>query len=179
MGYPGAIVDGGGDGSVITVAAPDVVIKDLTIRNSGSALPARDAGILVTRAGSRVRIERNRFEQDLFGIYLVGPQDAVVRENVIVGRNDLRVAERGDGISIWNSPGAGILDNDFSAGRDGIFVTTSHDDIFHGNRFRGMRFAVHYMYTNNSEVSDNSSIGNHAGYAIMYSHDLVVRNNLS
>jgi nitrous oxidase accessory protein len=179
MGYPGTIVDGGGDGSVITVAAPDVVIKDLTIRNSGSALPARDAGILVTRAGSRVRIERNRFEQDLFGIYLVGPQDAVVRENVIVGRNDLRVAERGDGISIWNSPGARILDNDFSAGRDGIFVTTSHDDIFHGNRFRGMRFAVHYMYTNNSEVSDNSSIGNHAGYAIMYSHDLVVRNNLS
>ena len=42
-----------------------------------------------------------------------------------------------------------------------------------------MRFAVHYMYTNDSEVSGNVSIGNHVGYAIMYSNRLVIRNNIS
>jgi nitrous oxidase accessory protein len=35
------------------------------------------------------------------------------------------------------------------------------------------------MYTNDSEVSDNISIGNHAGYVIMYSARLKIRNNVS
>jgi len=176
---PGAIVDGADVGSVVTVVAPDVIIQGLTIRNSGPILASRDAGILVTEAGARARIERDRFEHNLFGVYLVGPKDVVVRDNIIMGRSDLRVAERGDGISIWNSPGTQILNNDFQAGRDGIFVTTSHDNRFHDNRFLGVRIAVHYMYTNDSEVSGNTSIGNFAGYALMYSRNLIVRDNLS
>ena len=35
------------------------------------------------------------------------------------------------------------------------------------------------MYTNDSEVSGNVSIGNHVGYAIMYSNRLVIRDNIS
>ena len=35
------------------------------------------------------------------------------------------------------------------------------------------------MYTNDSEVSDNVSIGNHAGYVIMYSDHLIIRDNVS
>ena len=178
-GQPGAIVDGADEGSVVTVVAPDIVIKGLTIRNSGSTLASRDAGILVTAAGARTRIERDRFERNLFGVYLVGPEDVVVRDNIIIGRSDLRVAERGDGISIWSSPGTQVLDNDFQAGRDGIFVTTSHDNLFHRNRFHGVRIAVHYMYTNDSEVSENTSVGNFAGYALMYSRNLIVRDILS
>jgi nitrous oxidase accessory protein len=51
--------------------------------------------------------------------------------------------------------------------------------VFRGNRIHDVRFAVHYMYTNDSEVSDNVSVGNHAGFVIMYSDHLIVRNNLS
>jgi nitrous oxidase accessory protein len=178
-GKDGAIIEGDGTGSVVTVAAPGAVVEGLTIRGSGTDLPARDSGVLVTRKGTGARIERNRFEHNLFGVYLVGANDAIVRGNTVVGRDDLRVSERGDGISIWNSPGAKILDNSIRFGRDGIFVTTSRDNLFHGNRFEGVRIAVHYMYTNHSEVSGNISIGNYAGYALMYSHHLVVRDNLS
>jgi nitrous oxidase accessory protein len=35
------------------------------------------------------------------------------------------------------------------------------------------------MYTNDSEVSGNVSVGNTVGYAIMYSNRLVIRNNIS
>jgi nitrous oxidase accessory protein len=35
------------------------------------------------------------------------------------------------------------------------------------------------MYTNDSEVSGNFSVGNHVGYAIMYSNRLIIRNNIS
>ena len=41
--------------------------------------------------------------------------------------------------------------------------------IYRDNLFRDLRFAVHYMYTNDSEVSGNISIGNHLGFAIMFS----------
>ena len=38
---------------------------------------------------------------------------------------------------------------------------------------------VHYMYTDDSEVSDNVSTNNTVGFAIMYSHRLTVRGNVS
>ena len=76
-----------------------------------------------------------------------------------------------------NAPGAQVLDNDgHRLGRDGIFVIASQRNAFRGNRFRDLRFAVHYMYTNDSEVSDNvSTDGNTVGFAIMYSPHLKVR----
>src|SRR3546814_1546738 len=104
------------------------------------------------------------------GVYVWGPDAAMVRANRIVGNTELRVAERGNGVSVWNSPGTQVLDNDISAGRDGIFSNTSKHNLFRGNRFRHLRYAVHYMYTNDSEVSDNISEDNDIGYAIMYSH---------
>ena len=76
-------------------------------------------------------------------------------------------------------PGAQVLDNDIRYGRDGIFTITSKSNLFSGNRFRDLRFAVHYMYTNDSEVSGNVSIGNTVGYAIMYSHRLTMHGNIS
>jgi len=38
---------------------------------------------------------------------------------------------------------------------------------------------VHYMYTNNSEVSSNVSTGNDIAYALMFSQFLTVRENIS
>ncbi|WP_406947152.1 NosD domain-containing protein, partial [Neisseria gonorrhoeae] len=39
--------------------------------------------------------------------------------------------------------------------RDGIFSNTSTHNTYKNNRFSDLRFAVHYMYTNDSEVSGN------------------------
>jgi nitrous oxidase accessory protein len=69
--------------------------------------------------------------------------------------------------------------NDIRWGRDGIFANTSKRNVFSGNRFRDLRFAVHYMYTNDSEVSGNISIGNHLGYALMFSKKVRVTGNVS
>jgi nitrous oxidase accessory protein len=72
-----------------------------------------------------------------------------------------------------------VEDNDVRFGRDGIFANAGKEVIFRNNLFRDLRFAVHYMYTHRSEVSGNVSIGNHLGYAIMYSDRVVVKDNLS
>ena len=179
LGKSASIIDGEGVGRVVTVAAPDVVVRGVTVQNSGTSLATEDSGIFVTSDGDRALIEDNQLQHNLIGIYLKGPDSAVVRRNNIIGSTDPHVNDRGNGVQLWNTPGSVVEDNDIRFGRDGIFVTTSRNNIFHGNRLRDLRFAIHYMYANDSKVSDNYSIGNHVGYALMYSDRLQVNNNVS
>ncbi|WES31558.1 nitrous oxide reductase family maturation protein NosD [Varunaivibrio sulfuroxidans] len=174
-----SVIDGGGKGRVITISAPHVTVRGVTIINSGIRLDIEDAGIYVLATANDALIENNRFRHNLTGVFLKGPKAAVVRNNDVVGRKDLRMNERGNAFHIWNSPGSVIENNTVRYGRDGIFVTTSKDNIFRGNTFRDLRFAVHYMYTNASEVSHNLSTGNHIGYAIMFSQNLKIEDNVS
>lgn len=178
-GQAGAVVDGGGKGRVITIDAPDVVVRGLIIRGSGDSLATEDGAIFITKKGDRALVEKNRLEGNLIGVNLKGPEDAVVRDNHIEGSQIPRVNDRGNGVQLWNTPGSVVEGNDIRYGRDGIFVTTSHDNAFRNNRFEQLRFAVHYMYTHDSEVSGNVSRGNHVGFALMYSDRLVVNNNYS
>ena len=167
-------------GSVIEVTSPDVVIRGLAIRGSGTRLDQMDAANFPGAKCRRARSSKTTTSKDnLVGVYVHGPVDAVVKGNKIVGRTDLWQSEAGNGIYLWNAPGAEILDNDITGGRDGIFTNVSRNDVFRGNRLHGVRFAIHYMYTNDSEISDNISIGNHAGYVMMYSDRLVIRDNVS
>jgi len=175
----GATVDGQEVGSVITVVVPDVLIRGLTILGSGSSHETRDAGIRLGKRADRARVEDNTLLGNLYGVDIHGARDAVVVGNVINGRRDHRVNDRGNGVYVWNAPGAIVEGNDVRWGRDGIFVNTSRKNIFRGNRFRDLRFAVHYMYANDSEVSGNLSVGNDLGFAVMYSTRVRVIGNAS
>jgi nitrous oxidase accessory protein len=179
LGSAASIIDGQGVGRVVTVAAPDVVVRGVTVQHSGTSLATEDSGIFVTRDGDRALIERNQLEHNLIGIYLKGPDNAVVRSNDITGSTDPHVNDRGNGVQLWNTPGSVVEDNDIRYGRDGIFVTTSRNNVFHGNRLRDLRFAIHYMYTHDSVVENNRSTDNHVGYALMYSDRLQVIANVS
>ena len=178
-GQAGAIITGTGTGSVITVTAPDVRIEGLEITGSGTDLPAMDSAILVQQAAPRTIVRGNRLMNNLFGVYLHGAADSRVENNIIDGRQDLRLAEAGNGVSIWNAPGAAIIGNTISHGRDGIYVKISHHNRFENNTFSKLRFAIHYMYTNDSRIAGNRSRGNHVGWAIMYSERLEVEDNVS
>jgi nitrous oxidase accessory protein len=174
-----AVVEGPGHGRVIWAQAADVTIRNLTVRGSGLSLFDMDAAIFLDKMADRALVERNDILDNLVGVYVWGPNNAIVRQNRIVGRTDIPRSERGNGVQLWRTPGTQVIDNDISDGRDGIFTTTSRKNVFRGNHFRDVRFAVHYMYTNESEISDNVSVGNDIGYAIMYSDRLTIRNNVS
>ena len=178
-GRPGAVLDGGGSGNVVTVTAPDVIIRGVTIRGSGHDLQAMDSGVFLKKTAERALVENNRFEGNLFGIYVHGATGSRVLRNIVDGVQGGRRQEAGNGVSLWNAPDVTIEGNTFRYGRDGIFTISSRKDRFINNRFEQVRFAVHYMYTNDSEVSGNLSVGNHVGYAIMYSNRLIIRGNIS
>lgn len=169
VGSEKSIIDGRNKGHVITVTASDVVIKNMQIQNSGNTAATEDSGIFVTSEAENVIISNNYLQENLIGIYLKGAKSAQVQDNTIIGSRLHRINDRGNGIYLWNSTGSIVENNSIRYGRDGIFVTTSRDNIFKGNTMRDLRFAVHYMYTQDSEVSNNISINNHVGYALMFS----------
>ncbi len=179
LGDGSATIAGNGTGTVITVDAPDVHISGLAVTGSGSSHETLDSGIKLTERAVNARVEGNRLHNNLHGIDIHGAADAIVTGNNIVGRDDRRMNDRGNGIYVWNAPGAIVEGNTVRLGRDGIFVNSSHNNSFRNNRFENLRFAVHYMYANDSEVSGNRSFGNHLGYAIMFSSRLKIVGNLS
>ncbi len=179
IGGDGVVIKGNGTGNVITVKAKNVYLSGLTIIGSGLLLETQDSGIFLSKEATGAIVEDCRVIDNLIGVYIWGAAKAIVRHNIIRGRRDMRVNERGNGVQIWNAPGAMVIGNDIQYGRDGIFVTTSKQNIFKNNNIHGVRFAVHYMYTNESEVSGNISTGNDIGYAIMFSTHVVVEDNKS
>jgi nitrous oxidase accessory protein len=174
-----AVLQGAGAGSVIRVTGPDVVVRGLTIQGSGSSHQTIDSGVQLTKTADRAVVSDNTLLGNLYGIDVHGAKDALVSGNTIRGRQDHRMNDRGNSVYVWNAPGAVVQNNDIMWGRDGIFVNTSKNNTFRGNTFRDLRFAVHYMYANRSEVSGNISLGNDLGYAIMFSDRVKVADNIS
>ena len=174
-----AIIQGPGTGRPIWVQAPDVTLERLTVRGSGISLFDMDAAIFLDKSADSAVVQHNDVLDNLIGIYVWGPQNALVKENRIVGNSTLRRAERGNGIQLWNTPGSEVVGNDIRSGRDGIYVNASKENSFRDNEFRDVRFGVHYMFTQNSEVRGNVSYSNEIGYALMYSERLVVVDNVA
>ena len=174
-----AIIDGMGMGTVVTIDAPDVTLRGVTVTGSGMDSEALDAGVKILKGADRAVVENNLVLGNLHGVDVHGGRDAQVIGNTIEGTRQKRVNDRGNGIYVWNSPGTLVEGNSVRWGRDGIFSNASRTGIYRNNLFRDLRFAVHYMYTNDSEVSGNVSIGNGLGYAIMFSNNIVVKDNLS
>ncbi|WP_227657508.1 nitrous oxide reductase family maturation protein NosD [Candidatus Magnetaquicoccus inordinatus] len=179
LGVPGSVVDAGGKGSALTVKAPNVLIRGVTVSGSGIVENDLDSGILALKAAANVRIEENQIVGNLYGVSIQGAARAIVRGNRITNRTDLWINDQGNGINIWDTTGSYFENNHVEGGRDGLYIHTAHGNFIRGNRFIRVRFAVHYMYANDNEISDNISIDNSVGYALMYSDNLKILRNIS
>lgn len=179
VGEPEAVLDAGGSGDVLRISAPDVTVRGLTLRHGGTDLTAENAGIFVEKTAHGATLDHNRIEGTLFGIYLDGPANVRVTRNAIRGMHALRVADRGDGIHLWNDTGCTIEGNDIAGSRDGIYVYVSPNNSIVRNVVHEVRYGVHYMYSNHNELAGNVSRGNVAGFALMSSDHLRVTGNLA
>lgn len=179
IGEPGAILDGGGRGDIVRISAANVTVRGLALRHSGSDLTTMNAGIFIERTARDVVISSNRIQDSLFGVYLDGATNVRVERNVIRGMRSLRVADRGDGIHLWNDTGCTISDNDIAGTRDGIYVYVSPHNTIARNVVHDVRYGIHYMYSQDNLLQGNVSRGNLAGYALMSSHHLKVIGNSS
>ena len=174
-----ALIKGDRKKRTITVSAPDVTIRRLTVTGSGMSLPNMDAGIFLDKAAARAHVAENDILDNSVGVYLWGAPEAVVEHNLIIGNKDLRENERGNGVTVWNAPNSKVVYNDISHGRDGIFSNASNLNTFSHNHFHDLRYGVHYMYTNDSQIEDNIVADSKIGYAIMFSTNIRLTGNIS
>jgi nitrous oxidase accessory protein len=179
LGMKRPTISGQGSGDVIRVRASDVRIEGFIVRDSGSDLTAQNAGIYFEPGSDRPTVSNCTLAYNLFGVWLEKANDARVTGNVITGKRDLLSAARGNGIQLYNTSGAQILDNNISFARDGIYVDISTKALFRGNKIHHLRYGTHYMNTNHSTWENNESYLNRGGLALMEVRDLIVRNNIA
>ena len=174
-----AIIQGDRTGRTISVMAPNVTIKHITVTKSGISLPNMDAGIFLDKAADAAHIVENNILDNSVGVYLWGAPNALVERNTIIGNKELRENERGNGVTVWNAPNSKVVYNDISHGRDGIFSNASNFNTFSHNHFHDLRYGVHYMYTNDSQIEGNIVSNSKIGFAIMFSTNIKLRDNVS
>jgi nitrous oxidase accessory protein len=171
---PGAAIDGGGQGSVVTIAGDDVVFRGFSVRNSGRNVTEEAAGIKVS--GNRHRIESNDVRNVYFGIHIGNGSGIVVRGNRIVpGVN--HGARPGHGISAWHVQDSTISDNHVADARDGIYLSFTERVVVAGNTVTRCRYGMHSMYSHDARFEGNDAAANLLGAALMMSDRLVLRGN--
>lgn len=168
-------LDGGGSGDVILVSAPDCRISGLHVTGSGREILSDAAGIKLAANGTRV--EGNRIDESLYGIYLLSVQHAVIRDNEIRGIVELPAGDRGDGIRLFDSQHNRIENNRISWARDGIYFNASPFNQLSGNDVSHARYGLHYMYSDDNVFSGNRFAQTEAGSAVMFSRRLTLRDN--
>lgn len=178
-GEPGAIIDGGGVGNIILIAAPDVTIDGLELRHSGRDVGTMDSAVFVAEGGDRAKILNNRMTDVTFGVWLDKGRDIQVIGNRIDGNLSLRNQDRGNGIHLFASEQCLVKDNVIKDARDGIYIDTSDHNRLIGNTLTDLRYGIHYMYSNDNDVIGNLTQHTRTGYALMQSRNLRVENNVS
>ncbi len=170
-------LSGGLTGDTVRVTAQDVVLEGLIVRDSGDSMDDQNAGIYIRPGAHRAVVRHCDLTYNLFGLWIEKANDVVVQGNTITGKRDYMSAQRGNGVQLYNTNGARIIDNNISFVRDALYVDVSHHAIFQGNKLHHSRYGTHYMNSYYNLWENNESYYNRGGLAIMETRNQVVRNN--
>ncbi len=175
VGVDWPVIDAGGQGTVVTLAAPDITFSGFEVRGSGSE-PDRDhAGITLT--APRIAVDNNRLRDVLFGIFVAQADDAVLRGNDITSKPEYAEGRKGDGLRLWYSQRVTVENNHIHEARD-VVMWYSTDVIMRDNLIEHGRYGVHLMYCDGAQIERNQLLDNSVGIYTMYSNNVTMRDNL-
>lgn len=177
-GEPGAIVDGGRTGTIVTVTSGGVTIEDLGLRGSGRDVMGVDAAVRVVQCGG-VRLHRLRVTDVLYGVNAERADGLEVRDCVLTGRvAPLDERGEGNGIHVWHTSGVRAVGNRIEHFLDAIYLSFANDIHVEGNRLQwNGRYGLHTMYCQENRLVHNVFALNVAGCALMFSNRLVIEHN--
>jgi nitrous oxidase accessory protein len=173
IGHDWPTIDGGGAGTVVNITAPNTTLQGFVIRDSGHSLDEENSGLVVK--ATAVTIEGNRFEETLFGIYLLQAHNSIIRHNFITSK-DLDMPRRGDGIRVWESNDVLIEGNEIWRARDVVLWYSTRLTI-RNNDVRDGRYGLHFMYCDDAHIVHNRLLNNSVGAFLMYSRRLHMEQN--
>ena len=147
------VIDGREFGTVITINSSDVVLKNLTIANSGSRMENLDSAIFINSV-KRVTISHCKLLNSLYGIDMKMVEDSLIEGNYIDSKK-LEISMRGDALKIWYSHNNSIKNNTIENSRD-VTLTYSNNNTLENNTFLHNRFATHISLSSNNTLKENS-----------------------
>ena len=176
LGTNSPVLDGDKTGTPLTIAAANVEVRGLTIRNSGADLTAFDSGVMIL--SNNATVVGCRIENDAFGIYLRGASNCRIERNEIIGTDGQPPSKRGNGIHLWKTRGNEIVGNRISNKRDGMYFSYADANLIANNDVRETRFGIHYMYSHANRLLSNSLTANTVGATLMFSRDSLISGNI-
>lgn len=173
-GSDGATVDGQNNGTVITVKANGVKIKNVRIINSGERYDLLDAAISLFDS-AKSEIVNNRIENCLFGISLKNSHDNLIKGNKISSK-PFDLGLRGDGLYLWWSDNNHLTNNEITNSRDFV-IWYSMGNTIENNIGKNCRYSLHFMFADVNYVRNNYFENNSVGVYNMYSTGIMIENN--
>ncbi|GEM88904.1 NosD domain-containing protein [Oceanithermus desulfurans] len=171
---PGAVLDGGGAGSALLLAAEGTSVEGLEVRNVGreNDFYAPDAAVwLVDCTDCAVR-----------GLKAAGVTTGVrAEDSPRVRVEDCTLHGLGDapGITLYRTPGARVQGNRVEGFLDGLYLEHASDSRALGNVSReSRRYGFHLMFSRGVEVAGNRVEAGRVGSAIMYGSRAWVHDNV-
>jgi nitrous oxidase accessory protein len=173
-GEPGAVLEGTGSGTVVTVTADDAWIDNVAVRHSGRRHTVEDAGIKAKAA--RVRVTNVAVDDALFGVTFEPCPGCLLEHSRIHGLAD-EPELRGDGVKLWEASDSIVRRCVIEDARD-LVVWYSRRVVLEQNTVRRGRYGTHFMYAHDSVVRDSRLESNVVGIFVMYSNRLHVEGNV-
>ncbi|NLY80232.1 MAG: nitrous oxide reductase family maturation protein NosD [Lysinibacillus sp.] len=177
VGSEDTVIRGDGLGNVISIEAPGVKLKNLTVTNS--SMTRNDAEeYAAIKIHSDGNIINNVTITDSFhGIYLSQAHENVIENCHIIGLGDGTIGGQGNGLHIYFSNNNLFKNNFVDGARDGMYFEYSNDSEAFGNYLTNNRYGLHYMYSHDNTFKENIFTSNKGGAAVMESFRNVLENN--
>jgi nitrous oxidase accessory protein len=161
---PGAILDGGGEGSALSVYGQRVRVEGLRVQNVGPGvdLYAPDAALRAIGADDLVVV----------GLEAHGVSAGVHVEDasrVVLRGLDLRGTGAGPGITTYLTPDLHIEGGSLGGFLDGVYLERVEGGVVRDLRVEGSsRYGLHAMFSRDLLLEGNRVIGGAVGSAVMY-----------
>ena len=178
-GCPGAIIDAEGRGTALLIRSSDAEVSDLRIKNFGSDLYERDAGVRIDEGFKNVRLHQLSVTGPGFGIRADHAEDIAVENCEIRGERKMYVLDRGDGVYFNYVKNASLCGNKVLYTRDGFYFENTDNTDSRGNSFAGLQYGIHYMFTRGDRAQDNKARAVIGGFALMSSEKIRLENSES
>ena len=168
------IIDGEGKGAVVTINSSDVILKNLTITNSGARMENLDSAVSLNNV-KNCEIDSCAILNSLYGIDMNIVKDSKITNNYITSK-DIDKALRGNALKLYYASNNIITNNIIDKSRD-VTLNYSSDNNFTNNTFTNNRFATHLSMSHRNRFDANIYKHNSVSMMFMGAKDTLVVNN--
>jgi nitrous oxide reductase family maturation protein NosD len=177
IGAEKTVIRGDGTGNVISIKAPNVTIKNLTVTNSSMNRNSAEeyAGIKIHTNGNV--LEHITITDSFHGIYLSQAHDNKITYVKIKGMGKEEIAAQGNGIHVYYANDNLLAHNTIEGTRDGMFFDYANNNESYQNNISHTRYGLHYMYSDENIFKKNTFTMNTGGAAVMNSNRLLLEDN--